>query len=322
MTQVFISHSSKDDAEVDALADWLAAEGVGDLFVDHRDIPPGASWDNELPRQAKLSEVFVLFVTQSWLNSEECYAEYRSAYYGGKAVVPIIVGDPVTGGSDEAAARFKTLAASVQGVQVATFPFDPVSSAMLVGAIDAASKKAVWDKRRRVIKRVLLSAGAIALVLAGLGVTYRDYVFRELEKWRISSSFQSIASDELSNLAEEGRGAEFSECDNAAVCPTMVILPAGQFVMGASDEFLANDWELPATDVTIPAFAVSKFEITLSQWSTCNAFTQLEEGTAKCKELPTSQATANHPVASVSWNDAQSYVAWLNLRVSGSSEGP
>ena len=94
MGQVFLSHASDDDAAVNTLAAWLEAERAGKLFVDHRDINPGDPWDRELPRQLRRSDAALLYVTRNWLESDECFAEYRASYYGSKPVVPVFVGKP------------------------------------------------------------------------------------------------------------------------------------------------------------------------------------------------------------------------------------
>lgn len=50
-------------------------------------------------------------------------------------------------------------------------------------------------------------------------------------------------------------------------CPEMVVIPAGNFLMGApADESGRNDIEGPQRRVTIARFSVGKFDITLAEW--------------------------------------------------------
>jgi hypothetical protein len=44
MPVVFVSHSSKDDAAVTALENWLRASGLTDTFVDHHGIVGDDKW--------------------------------------------------------------------------------------------------------------------------------------------------------------------------------------------------------------------------------------------------------------------------------------
>ncbi len=64
-------------------------------------------------------------------------------------------------------------------------------------------------------------------------------------------------------------GAAFREC--AKDCPEMIVIPAGEFVMGSpvtEDGRYFN--ESPQHKVTIPrAFAVSKFDVTFADWDAC-----------------------------------------------------
>jgi formylglycine-generating enzyme required for sulfatase activity len=101
-------------------------------------------------------------------------------------------------------------------------------------------------------------------------------------------------------------GDSFKEC--AKDCPEMVVLPAGEFMMGSSaDEVDHYDNEGPLHRVTIAQpLAVSKFEITFEQWDACVAV-----GT--CAQVPDSNmGRGTQPVINVSWDHAQQYVAWFS----------
>ena len=67
-------------------------------------------------------------------------------------------------------------------------------------------------------------------------------------------------------------GSDFKEC--ATGCPTMVVVPAGKFMMGSpeSEKGRSMSDEGPQHEVTIPKpFAVSKTEVTFAQWDACVA---------------------------------------------------
>ena len=94
--------------------------------------------------------------------------------------------------------------------------------------------------------------------------------------------------------------------------PLMVEIPPGRFDMGClSDDDDCNYTELPVREVAIAqGFALSKYEVTESQWSVC-------VNTGGC---PTGRGSSRFgpelPVSNVNWDDAQAYVLWLS-RVTG-----
>ncbi|MCB1915627.1 MAG: formylglycine-generating enzyme family protein [Rhodocyclaceae bacterium] len=100
-------------------------------------------------------------------------------------------------------------------------------------------------------------------------------------------------------------GDTFRDC---AVCPEMVVVPAGEFRMGspASELGLGRD-EGPPHRVRIgEAFAVGKFEVTFAQWDAC-------VGAGGCRYRPKDNWGRDaQPVIKVSWNDAQVYLNWLS----------
>jgi formylglycine-generating enzyme required for sulfatase activity len=102
----------------------------------------------------------------------------------------------------------------------------------------------------------------------------------------------------------------FRECD---VCPEMVVVPEGSFMMGsppgeAGRERFNKGSESPQHRVTIARpFAVGKFETTFAEWDAC-------VGDSGCKHHPSDQrwGRGRRPVINVSWDDAKEYVAWLS----------
>jgi formylglycine-generating enzyme required for sulfatase activity len=95
------------------------------------------------------------------------------------------------------------------------------------------------------------------------------------------------------------------------LCPEMVEVPAGEFLMGSPEsERGRGSNEGPQHKVTIrQPFAVGKFEVTFAQWDACVA----EGG---CKHNPGDEGwgRGKRPVINVSWHDAGQYVAWLSRK--------
>ncbi|MBV9559145.1 MAG: SUMF1/EgtB/PvdO family nonheme iron enzyme [Bradyrhizobium sp.] len=84
----------------------------------------------------------------------------------------------------------------------------------------------------------------------------------------------------------------------AATEPVMVVLPGGSFVMGSNDDYS----ERPTHNVTIKAFAIGKFPITVREWNACVA-------AKSC--TPVASGKEDAPVSNLSWSDAQQFVNWL-----------
>ena len=94
----------------------------------------------------------------------------------------------------------------------------------------------------------------------------------------------------------------------------MVVIPAGSFRMGclsSNDDDCYYD-EFPVHEVTIRSFALSKHEVTFNDWDACVA----AGGCGGHSPDDEGWGRGDRPVINVSWEDAQSFVAWLS-RVTG-----
>jgi formylglycine-generating enzyme required for sulfatase activity len=109
---------------------------------------------------------------------------------------------------------------------------------------------------------------------------------------------------------DAGGPSTFRDC--ADVCPEMVSIPAGSFVMGspASEPNRESD-ESPQRTVSIARFAAGKYDVTFDQWAAC-----VNGGGCTSNPSPSDEGwgRGNRPVINVSWNDAQEYVRWLSQR--------
>lgn len=122
-------------------------------------------------------------------------------------------------------------------------------------------------------------------------------------------------------------GDIFKDCD---VCPEMVVIPPGKFMMGAPKSEKDRDInEGPRRKVTIAkVFAAGQFEITRAQFA---AFvTETGHDVGKCwifekgrwKKNQPNMSYKNpgfhqddtHPAVCVNWNDAKAYVSWLSRK--------
>src|SRR3569623_1000 len=99
-------------------------------------------------------------------------------------------------------------------------------------------------------------------------------------------------------------GSEFQDC---GVCPVMVVIPAGQFIMGSPPYEIGRfDEEGPAHLVRLThSFAVGKFEVTFDEWNACVT----NRACAPAHDEGWGQGRL--PVINVNYDQAVGYVNWL-----------
>jgi formylglycine-generating enzyme required for sulfatase activity len=151
-------------------------------------------------------------------------------------------------------------------------------------------------------RRVQTLVGALVLLPATAGVAWlnQDYL-RDQYYWIAVMGPTVVTAAEERTLKP---GDEFREC--ASGCPVMVVLPAGQFIMG-SPEGRDHVFERPSHAVTIPKpFAVSKYEVTFAEWDACVA----AGGCAWHSD--SGWGRGDRPAIYVTWDDAKQYVTWLS----------
>lgn len=142
-------------------------------------------------------------------------------------------------------------------------------------------------------------------------------------------------------------GSVFRDCLD---CPEMVVVPAGNFTMGSSAA--EKSWaashggsaksvadEAPQHEVSVPSFALGKYDVTRDEYAVFVRETGYPEGDGcgvttfkweKRPELtwqhPGFEQNGRDPVVCVTWKDAGAYVSWLNRKThrahSGPAEGP
>ena len=98
--------------------------------------------------------------------------------------------------------------------------------------------------------------------------------------------------------------------EDCEVCPEMVVIPAGEFMMGspASEEGHDSD-EGPRHQVRIGRpIAVGKYEVTFEEWDACVA----EGGCRGYRPDDEGWGRGRRPVVNVSWEEAKAYVEWLS----------
>ncbi len=101
-------------------------------------------------------------------------------------------------------------------------------------------------------------------------------------------------------------GSVFRDCPD---CPEMVVVPAGEFIMGSSAAESGQTDEKPQHLVRIARpFALSRFEITFDEWDACTA-------AGRCTHPGDDDlGRGRRPAINVGWPEARAYAAWLTER--------
>jgi len=103
------------------------------------------------------------------------------------------------------------------------------------------------------------------------------------------------------------------------VSSEMVLVPAGEFIMGTTFED-----ESPRHAVFVEAFEIDKFEVTNEEFERFIAETGYQTEAEKGGEEDNWRAYAErkprHPVVKVTWNDALAYCQWAGKRLSTEGE--
>jgi formylglycine-generating enzyme required for sulfatase activity len=137
----------------------------------------------------------------------------------------------------------------------------------------------------------------------------------------IATSVPGPWSDVKATSAATHRVVGFRDC--AVICPEMVGLPSGQFVIGSPKNEKGRFDDEDQKTVTVHAFAIGKYPVTRGQWATFVKATGRTTPKADCAYAASDNPSwrdpgfpqgDDHPVVCVSWNDAKDYVRWLSQR--------
>lgn len=94
MSKIFISHSSANNAQALAIAQWLLENGWNDYFLDiapSQGLTPGEKWQEALKKAADRCEAVLFLITPAWRDSKWCSAEFLLARQLGKRILGLLV---------------------------------------------------------------------------------------------------------------------------------------------------------------------------------------------------------------------------------------
>ena len=127
-----------------------------------------------------------------------------------------------------------------------------------------------------------------------------------MKVWPAAASVCALLSVVAAQPASADPGAGFKDCP---VCPEMVVIPPGTFMMGSpATEPGRRDLEGPRHRAWIrQSIAVGRYEVSFAEWDACAA----DDACDGLRPSDDGWGRGGRPVINVSWNDAKAYVAWL-----------
>ena len=151
----------------------------------------------------------------------------------------------------------------------------------------------------------------VGIILGLVGWINQDYLKEQINwywvvrPWRVASVEPYVLSADAERALKPGQS--FREC--AKDCPEMVVVPAGECIMGSPpNEMGRYDSEGPQhTVVFAKTLAVSKYELTFDDWDACVAY-----GECDPRVTDSGFGRGRQPVINVAWDEAKRYVAWLS----------
>ena len=140
---------------------------------------------------------------------------------------------------------------------------------------------------------------------------YQEYLSSH-PKGRHAEEIRGLLAEALKKKWPSGK--EFRDCKK---CPKMVVVPAGSFMMGSTEE--SPNVQHRVT-ISLP-FAVGIYEVTRKEWSRFVSETNYSMERQRCFydnkkswRKPGFRQTGRHPVVCVNWTDASNYVEWLSKK--------
>jgi formylglycine-generating enzyme len=120
--------------------------------------------------------------------------------------------------------------------------------------------------------------------------------------------------------------AEYGAPAKAAIPTDMVVIPAGEFLMGSPEDGMSFDDERPQRLVSVASFSIDRHEVTNGQYKQfvdATGYQPPSHLTARfnlwhqATPLPGSE---QHPVVNISWHDAVAYCRWQEKRLPTEAE--
>jgi formylglycine-generating enzyme required for sulfatase activity len=298
-----------------------------EIFQDIDGIGLGEHWPGKLDQALRDVRFFIPIITPSYFTSKACREELerflRAEADRGRSdlVLPIyyIESDVLEDAALRAADPLASMMHERQRHDWRELRFEPFDAARARKALECLAREIVGARRRAmpvtakpsldmVVERSQLSKLTPTEELI-LPTTFSNGIKR-------SSGEPKPKKACSATLKAPVPGTIFRDID-AFWCPEMIVIPAGEFIMGSTDaerewvlaQGFAREWirsEKPQHRVTIrSSFAVGRFSVTFEEYD--------RYANAAGQRRPCDQGWGRgcRPVVDVSWEDTAGYLEWL-----------
>ena len=356
---VFVSYAKADQTKAEGIVASLEERGFK-CWIAPRDVHPGHPYGDEIIWGIEKSQAFILVLSAASNESTFVAREIERAVSKKKPIFTIRVEavepspslelfisgtqwiDALSGGLGAAIDRLANLLQEEEGNKPATVSVARVSPAshalrwrspwvlgvaVLLAGVGGAL---LWNFQGQESKHLPPSTATESTLKPEVAVVTPPEASQPKSE-NVEPAVITIPKPELTTKYKPGD--TFKDCD---VCPEMVVIPPGEFIMGSPPEekYDVYKWERPQHSVRIAsAFAVGKYEVTKDQFSVFVNDSGYD-GRSRCESLgmnvavkidPPEQTThyfrnpgfrqgGNEPAVCISWKDATAYVAWLSKK--------
>jgi formylglycine-generating enzyme required for sulfatase activity len=174
-----------------------------------------------------------------------------------------------------------------------------------------ATRKTRWVRGSIYTLLISIIAGLVAWINQAYIKKQWNW-YATLRPYRVANFDQSVLSADAEHVLRPGQS--FKEC--AKNCPEMIVVPAGEFMMGSPtteqyrDSESEDDGNGRPLKVTIPKpIAIAKTDVTFADWDACVSVGACSKDAGN----DSGWGRDKQPAIFVSWDDAKAYVTWLSM---------
>jgi formylglycine-generating enzyme required for sulfatase activity len=334
---IFISYR-RDDSQAWAgrLYDALRRTfGPTRVFRDIDTLEAGVDYAEAIEQWLAKSDVVLVVIGPRWLTAADpngrrrlddpddlTRLEVAAALRRGIRVVSVLVGGAAMPSGEELPDDLRALARRhAHEISDRRWDYDLEQLTAVLRRLGKSARAVSNRGRSPSYTRWGMVAGSLLAVLVVVGA-YRQTVTAWLNGWLATTPAPSPSpvpppAPVAAVQAAAKVGEVFRDCP---YCPEMVVVPAGEFMMGSPDSEagrLSDEGPQHRVRIAQP-FAVGRFEVTFDEWDACVA----GGGCGGYRPDDNGWGRGRQPVINVSWDDAKVYVQWLSSRTGKSYRLP
>jgi formylglycine-generating enzyme required for sulfatase activity len=173
--------------------------------------------------------------------------------------------------------------------------------------IEQSGQREKKARARERLVQAMIYALLVAVIAGLVGWINQSYLEKQVNWWTKILPYKLTQVRPISTDVERALRPKDSFRECVKDCPEMIVVPAGEFIMGSpANERGRFRGEGPQHRVIFAKpFAVSKFEVTFEQWDACYAV-------GGCPEVSDGGHGRGTRPVSVTWIDAHQYANWFS----------